>query len=315
MNVLTRYNQALRNIPSPGGGGCHTAILGIANLGVMAGLISEAIFQDLRRSIPQGKRQVSEREITDAINKALQDHNADTFTSRPRSKPVVQDGKAALQKIINQGKISDEADLWEASPIRLWEEPKNDVALLIETLYEPTDLIWIGERHQAGIIGETIRTADEWITHFCHGGFTAPHLTLNPLSGVPAMKKTGDGETLRGDGNISAYRYCIVEFDNLNREDQIRFWSVAKLPFVALIDSGGKSIHAWLAIAKLAIVETSEQWQAEIKLCLYDRILAPLGVDGACSNPARLSRLPGHYRTEKQAYQRLLWLSGRPGGS
>ena len=123
MNLLARYQDALPNIPSPGGGGAHTAILGIANLGVMAGLTAEAIFQDLRRSVPSGKRKVSDREITDAINKALQDHNGGTFTPKARPAPVVNDGKAALQKIIDQAKITTEVDLWEASPIRLWEAP------------------------------------------------------------------------------------------------------------------------------------------------------------------------------------------------
>jgi hypothetical protein len=101
----------------------------------------------------------------------------------------------------------------------------------------------------------------------------------------------------------------MAEFDTLSREDQIRFWSAVKLPIVALIDSGRRSIHAWIDVQKLATVETSDQWETEIKGRLYDRLLTPLGVDGACSNPARLSRLPGHYREEKQAWQRLLWLS------
>ena len=104
----------------------------------------------------------------------------------------------------------------------------------------------------------------------------------------------------------------MVEFDDLSREDQIRFWSAVKLPIVALIDTGGKSIHAWVQVSKLATVNTLEQWQENIKIKLYDRILAPLGVDAACSNPSRLSRLPGHLRDGN--YQRLLWLSseGRP---
>jgi hypothetical protein len=158
-------------------------------------------------------------------------------------------------------------------------------------------------------MGNTIRTASEWITYYRGGGKTAPHILINPLTGIPTMKKTGDGETLRGDGNIASYRYCMVEFDGLNREHQIRFWSAVKLPIVALIDSGGKSLHAWLDVSKLATVTTSEQWQSEIKVRLYDRLLTPMGIDGACSNPARLSRLPGHYREEKSAWQKLLWLS------
>jgi hypothetical protein len=123
MSLPARYNEALRNVPAPGGGGCHGAILGCANLGVLAGIPSEAIFQDLRGSIPSGSRKVSDGEIHDAIHKALADHSGATYTPRPRPAPAVNNGKGALQKIIGQGKISNEADLWEASPIRLWEAP------------------------------------------------------------------------------------------------------------------------------------------------------------------------------------------------
>jgi len=308
MPAQERYQANLTNPRQPGTG-CHGWILSTANLAVMAGLTGEKAFQDIQLAIPPGNRRISDREIQDAICKALSDHKGGTFTPGPRLKPVVQDGKKALKWIIDQGKISDAADLWEASPVRLWDEPKGDMVLLFETLYDPTELIWIGERFDDGILGKTIRTATNWITYFQNGGKTSPYIILNPLTGTATPTKSGDKTTLRGDGNVTAYRYCVCEFDTLSREDQILFWSAVKLPIVALIDSGGKSIHAWFDVQKLAKVETAEQWQAEIKLRLYDRILTPLGVDGACSNPARLSRLPGHYRSEKGAYQRLLWLS------
>jgi hypothetical protein len=276
----------------------------------LAGIHPQQIHDDLRHSILPGSRKISDREITEAVNKALSDFKGGTFTPRPRPTPVVKDGKTALQRIINQGKIHDEVDLLEASPIRLWDEPHRDPGLLLETLSDPDDHIFIGERYKA----DTIKLAAKWIPYYTSGGKTAPHICINPLTGLPAPKKSGDGETLRGDGCVSSFKYCMVEFDTLSREDQIRFWSAVKLPIVALIDSGGKSIHAWLQVSQIAKVETSEQWEAEIKQNLYDRLLAPLGVDSACSNPARLSRLPGHFREEKQAYQRLLWLSpeGRP---
>ncbi|MBA4417406.1 MAG: hypothetical protein C0392_05800 [Syntrophus sp. (in: bacteria)] len=309
MRELTKYNDALAHIPPPGGNGCHTALLSVANLGVIAGLDGSQIFEDIRAMTPQGKRRVSDREIQDAINKALSDHNSGRFTPAPKPKPIINNGKASLQGIIEQGKISNEADLCELSPIRLHEETEKNSILFLKTLFPIDALLWIGERHEAGIMGRTIRTTEDWITYFENNRKTAPHIILNPLTGTPAPKKSGDGETFRGDGNVKAYRYCLVEFDNLTREKQIRFWGAVNLPIVALIDSAGKSIHAWLDIQKLAKVETAEDWQTHIKQRLYDRILTPMGVDGACSNPARLSRLPGHLREEKEKYQRLLWLS------
>jgi hypothetical protein len=106
----------------------------------------------------------------------------------------------------------------------------------------------------------------------------------------------------------------VVEFDQLDRGLQIAFWSAARLPIVALIDSGGKSVHAWIAVQELGVeVATAEQWDAQIRRRLYG-LLTPMGADPACANPSRLSRLPGHYRAEKKTWQRVLWLSatGRP---
>lgn len=313
MAALDRYKENLTN-PRPPGTGCHSWIMSTANLGVMAGLELRRLYDDIRNVIPPGTRRISDREVQDAIRKALADHRGRDYIPRPRPSSILQNAQNALKKIVAQAKITSEMDLWEQSLIRLWEEPHKDQALLLSTLFDPVDLIWIGEHHHSGILGDTIRTVNEWITHFENGGKSGPHIIINPLNGIPAPTKTGDKTTLRGDKNIRSYRYCMAEFDGLAREDQIKFWSAVKLPIVALIDSGGKSIHSWLDVQKLVTVETPEQWQSAIKGRLYDRILKPLGIDGACSNPARLSRLPGHFREEKQAWQRLLWLSpeGRP---
>ncbi len=306
-----RYTEALRSLPAPGLGlGCHGALLGIANLGIMAGKDPVKIQDDIWRSIPSGGRRVKDKEITDAINKALSDNQGGTFTPKMKPKPIVENGRAALMRIIEQSSISDDVELWEASPIRIHCLPEETAALLLSALFAPDDLVWIGERHQPGILGETIRTATEWIEFIESGDRPGPHIIINPLTGTPAPLKSGNGETMRGDGNVDAYRNCLVEFDCLSREEQIRFWSSARLPIKALIDSGGKSIHAWLDVQKLAKdISTPEQWQSIVKNRLYDQLLTPMGVDTACSNPARLSRLPGYFRQEKETMQRLLWLS------
>lgn len=310
MDTLARYNDALNQLPAPGCGlDCHPKFLSVANQGVQAGLDGERIFDDIRHSVPKGNRQIPDREITDAINKALGDYNNGTFTPHPPPASIVKDPAIALQRIIEQGPYRTAEELIKTSPVAIPEDPRLHTKLLIENVCQHSDFIFNGERYEPGVLGETIRSAVDWLVYFGEGGKTAPHIIVNPLTGLPAMKKDGTGETYRGDGNVKSYRYCLAEFDNLSREDQVRFWSAAKLPIVALIDSGGKSIHAWLDVSKLATVTTQEQWTSEIKNRLYDCILTPMGVDSACSNAARLSRLPGHFREEKGAWQRLLWLS------
>ncbi len=309
MNPLQRYQEKLSSIPAPGSG-CHTFLLAVANLGVLCGLSIEKIFADIRRSIPSGSRQVLDKEIMDAIHKAETDHGRGSSNKpfKPKPSPTMPDKKVALRNIIQQSQVTNEADLWELSPVRLFGTPQEDMILLLSSLFGSYFLIFIGDRCEPGIIGKTIRTAGQWVTYFQNGGTAGPYIIPNPMSGREGLTKDGK-PSFRCDNTVQTYLICVGEFDDIAREDQLRFWSGAKLPIFALIDSGGKSIHAWLDVQKLAKVGTPEEWSTVIKGRLYDKNLIPMGVDPACSNPSRLSRLPGHYREEKQAYQRLLWLS------
>ena len=134
--------------------------------------------------------------------------------------------------------------------------------LLLKTHFKPWEFVFIGGGKEVGVLGQNIRTGAEWIAFFEAGGTAGPYIIVNPLSGAPAPKEDGSGEmTYRGNGNVRHFRYCLVEFDTLTREDQIRFWSAAKLPIVALIDSGGKSIHAWLDVQRLSKVTTINEWR------------------------------------------------------
>ncbi len=313
-----KFMKQLPELPAPGGNGCHAAILGVANLGVLAGLTPEQIYMAIRQAIPAGGRKVPDREIWEAIAKAFADHrptvtlpNGESYRryTPPKTKPVIHNGKIALQNIIKQGSISTEADLRDRSPISLCGPPEDDTILFLSTIYEPDDLIWMGQPYGPGIMGQSIRRVADWIELIRRTGVTEPFFIVNPLSGKSAAKISGDGVTYRGNLNVATFKYALVEYDTLTHEDQIRFWSAVKLPIRSLVDTGGKSIHALLDVQKMGKVETYDQWQTIIKSRLYDQYLTPMGVDSNCSNPARLSRVPGHYRTEKNNWQRLIWLS------
>jgi hypothetical protein len=304
MNKQIHYHDALRDLPPPGAG-YHGAILGIANLAAGAGISPDQAVDDIRRHTKPGNRRLTPREIETAVLKAYRDIGSG-YTPRPRPEPPVKDMAAALQKIIRRGEIKTEADLWEASPLRLWEDPEKDPVLFLESLYSPEDHLFIGDRYD----GKTIKPVSQWIGYFNQGEKPEPHFCINPLTGQPTQ--TGDKEIWRGDANVKDFRYILVEFDNIPKEDQIAFWSGSGLPVCCLIDSAGKSIHGLLDAAQMAKVEILEQWKVEIKGRLFDDLLTPLGCDGASSNPARLSRMPGHNRDGK-GMQRILWLVGREG--
>lgn len=308
VDLQARYRERLSSLPKPGYGLCfHTKSLGVADLGVTAGLSPEQIVADLHQAAQGGKRREPDSQIINTVRRALADHGDGRFVPVPRPKPIIRNGAAVLRKLIGQGRGVTEADMRKASPVPI--DGKDDTVLALQNLYGENDRIFVGERYNEGMMGATIRTCAEWIEHFRGGGKPGPHIIVNPLTGAPAPKKSDrEKMTYRGDGNVAAYRFCVVEFDGLSREDQIAFWSVADLPVCALVDSGRRSLHAWLSVPRLAPVSTDEEWDKHIQDELYHQILVPMGVDGSCSNSARLSRLPGHLR-DTGRMQRLLYLA------
>lgn len=291
--ALARYTESLRNLPPAGGGGCHAAMLGVATRGLMAGVDAGQIFRDLRGAV-HGSRKVTDKEITQAINKA----GSAGFNPKPQPKAAIP-GPATLAQIIHAGRAYGEADIWEASPVRLDWEPEEDAAHLLRCLYQPEEKLFIGCAESTG--PRHVRAVSAWLeTDLTRW----PHIAPNPMTGNPAPGKADPAKlTFRGDNCISAFRFCVVEFDALPMDDQLRFWAGVNLPVAALITSGGKSVHGWLRVD----VPDGAAWDAQVRP-LYKTRLVPLGVDGACANPARLSRLPGHFRADKGQRQRLLFL-------
>ena len=304
--ISDRFTAALATLPRPGGNGYHPRLLGVANVGIRAGLPPADVAAAIRTHTPPGGRRVPDREIADAVHKALGGR-----TRAPQRRGVPRwrmpqpatppfDAAGFMAARLAEGAGYGEADIWEASPVRIETRPEQEAALLLETLYAPGDVLFIGDRY-----GRTVKTVAEWLAEFRAGRPIPPHIIPNPLTGEAALTKDGR-PSLRADACVKAFRFAVAEFDGLSREDQLRFWWTVKLPVCALIDSGGKSLHAWVRIDG---VQTAEKWTDLVEGELFGRRLIPLGCDAACRNEARLSRLPGHFRTEKGRWQRLLYLA------
>ncbi len=344
---LTKYRAALAAIPAPGGNGCHVALLGVANLGVLAGLDDGQVTADIRDNIPRGTRPVPAREIQDAIATARRSAGTGQRTGgtgkRPRHpapdpRPQV-DVAGYMQKLLDRSAGAGEADLWEASPVRLnWVSGSADTVAVLESLYAPADILFCGTKYSSG--AGCVAPVADWLamTHKT-GTVPWPHIIPNPMTGQQHLTEAGK-LSYRCDNSVAAFKYATVEFDrqpealftNDQRtalavwlaadpkrkklqwpdwpawpmEQQVAFWhSVIRVVPVALVTtSGGKSIHGWIATG----CQNREQWETKIKHDLFDQWLVPLGADGACRNPSRLSRLAGHVR-EGKGLQRLLYLN------
>jgi hypothetical protein len=112
------------------------------------------------------------------------------------------------------------------------------------------------------------------------------------------------------DSDVTSYRFCLLESDDLPLDLQLSLWGRLPLPIAAIIDSGGRSAHAWVRLD----CDTAEEYQA-----LVERIYTRLAQFGLCTsnkNPSRMSRLPGAQREIGKrgdgGKQRLLYLNPKP---
>lgn len=112
------------------------------------------------------------------------------------------------------------------------------------------------------------------------------YVCVNPLI-------TDDG---RNKDNVAAYRHLLVEFDTGTLEDQWNIIVSSHLPCSVVINSGGKSLHAWVKIN----AKDADEYSTRQKL-VYES-LAPYGIDKQNSDPCRYSRLAGQKRQDKMQH-------------
>ena len=301
---MSIYIQKLHSIPAPGKG-CHTALLGVANCGIYAGLSEVQIFEDIRQHIPNETRYVPDSEIYAAISKAKRDYIPyRSIFEKPFknsvSKPKIPSGYR--DHLIEKGKGIEEVDFWEASPVRLFDAPEKDTELFLRTLYKPDACLFIGTQYDT-----KVRTVAQWIDLFKKHPTLLPFICPNPVDGQPHRTKSGT-LSYRCDEAVCKFKFAVLEFDTLSRNEQFAFWGemLNVLPVVALIDSGNKSLHAWIHVPD---VHTLEEWKIKIEQKFFEQCLKPLGIDTACKNPSHMSRLPGCIRKETGRWQRLLYLN------
>lgn len=191
------------------------------------------------------------------------------------------------------------ADFFDESPLRL--EPSHDAQTrqMIEWLFNPDDLLWMGDTHDSGSPGHraNFRTAKDWIQF--------PDLPPRLSAGTYR-----EGSYSRSQDNIVTRPFLIIESDELighkpatddEREENrrlnaglMRFLTDRfHLEFRALIDTGGKSLHGWFTHPG------EETTQALAKL------LDGLAIDSAVFHRASCAplRAPGclHEATGKRA--------------
>lgn len=179
-----RFQAALKNIPAPGHGlGCNRSLLGVATLGILAWHTDDETFVAIKVAIPEGRREVSDKEIWCAIKRA----HVDTFPAggNPSVRPSVEIARRKKLSKTEAAKVRERVLSFSTGPVNLdCEEFRNahgfqlelqpimalhpeafTMIQLISELYELDDPLYIGpERMGFGL--DNIRTAAEWRSFF-----------------------------------------------------------------------------------------------------------------------------------------------------
>lgn len=113
-------------------------------------------------------------------------------------------------------------------------------------------------------------------------------IRVNPMRVDPKSKNT--------DADVSKWRHVLLEFDldpagkRIPKDRQLGAILASNLPVTAVLDSGDKSIHAWVRVDAKSAAEYKDR--AEEIYELFDS-----GVDTQNCNPSRYSRCPDGHRT------------------
>lgn len=210
---------------------------------------------------------------------------------------------------ILKGFRCSEADLWEASPLRLAGDWRQDGSTLIAALYHGSELVNVvsafsiqgGKARPTGQ-GMTL-PASEWASRLMMGletcGLGGAWIRMNPVDGAGIA-----------DCNVTSYRFALLECDGLPLKLQVSLVAAIPLPISAILTSGGRSLHAWV---RLACGDQDEYRSATSEMF---GVLGAYGFDTDNKNSSRLSRMPGVERkigAVSDSRQRLLYLNPNAG--
>jgi hypothetical protein len=309
-SLWQRFDRRLKALPPPGRGlGLHCALLGAANLGVRAGLAPAEIALCIHDAIPPGDRTVSATEIEQAVARACHDHGRSGHSARSLQStrrtcaPLKFDGVNARATLIRDGGPCSQEDIVRSRANGSAPPDAGCAIQLVQTLFRPDDVLYMGtndeDRPEVCAAATWCERMQQYVAKSPSGGaaYLARNafefMISNALTGTLAPKKDGSGLTLIGDNCVARHAYAIAEFDTLPLPEQCAFWRGWSRTFpgslVALVFSGGKSLHAWLRVD----ARDAADWQTRVVDGLFAEVLIPLGVDPSTKNPARRTRVPG----------------------
>lgn len=208
---------------------------------------------------------------------------------------------------INDDNIIVNADWIEGKELNIphdW-NPVGQLIKYLETLFESTENVgyvtetWLKDDKYLPTKGCCDRTAGQLIEALskCNGDIGSVIGDYNPEAGAWIRFNPLDGNGVK-DGNVTDYRYALIESDSCDIEKQNAIIRELELPVAALVFSGSKSIHAIVRIEAPDYSEYRKRVDFLYDICRKNG----LEIDRQNRNPSRLSRMPGVTRKGQKQY-------------
>ena len=223
-------------------------------------------------------------------------HKIREAASKSHSKPaghLLQSGVSPSTAPFDITKVSFK----RPSPITPPDPQASEFRRFLQAAFAATEVVCICDAVEEGrpVSAGSFIPIEEWIARFDD---PASRILSQEREGIFVRINPFKPNLYSGsDNDVSAYRHVLVEFDDKPKPEQEKLFRDSGLPITVLIDSGGKSIHAWVRVD----APNRKEWDARRDL-IYS--LIP-GVDSKNKNPSRYSRLPGAWRSPT-SQQKLL---------
>jgi len=131
-----------------------------------------------------------------------------------------------------------------------------------------------------------------------------PTLDNNPID----PEKHGRNKPRATAENVTSIRNFAIEFDSCTLQEQRDRLKASKMPYSAIIFSGGKSLHT-----PIALEMPISQDEFDAKYACIERVLLNHGLklDSQCKNVNRMTRAPQETNQKTGQQQRLFLVNGR----
>jgi RecA-family ATPase len=194
----------------------------------------------------------------------------------------------------------------ERSSMALPEAMQDGFVRLLDRCFQPQEFVAIApaaENDEGEIVprrGVTL-TAAEWKAKVAaKGGIDRVFGTkLGLFLRINPMNKDG-----AKNEDVTAFRHVLVEFDRdeaskpIPKEEQYHAIVASGMPVAALMDSGNKSLHAWIR------VDAPDEAEYKRRVEIIWHWFSGINLDKQNRNPSRLSRCPDGWRTVDGEHRR-----------